>query len=94
MNIKINILRLILIILLLGTFSLIFGFSSQDSEKSSSISRKVTEFLTKGIKFIQEKPKEEKDQLLIRIEKIIRKLAHFSIYTVIRYIAYGFISYF
>ena len=82
-KIKINILRIILIILLIGTFSIIFGFSSQDSEKSSGISRKVTEIITNPIKSIQEKPKQEREKILDEIESIVRKLAHFSIYTVV-----------
>ena len=86
MNIKINILRAILIILLIGTFSIIFGFSSQDAEKSGGISRKVTEFLTNGIKTIQEKPEQEKEKILDRIESIVRKIAHFSIYTVVGFL--------
>lgn len=86
---KINILRIILIILLLCTFSIIFGFSSQDSKKSSSISRTVTIFLTNNIKSIQEKNDIERGQILHRIENIVRKIAHFSIYTVVRNFAYG-----
>ena len=86
---KINILRIILIILLLCTFSIIFGFSSQDSKKSSSISRTVTIFLTNNIKSIQKKNDIEKGQILHRIESIVRKIAHFSIYTVVRNFAYG-----
>ncbi len=82
-NIKINILRMILIVLLIGTFGLIFGFSSQDAKESSGVSRKVTETITKGIKSIQEKPKDEKEKIISRIEHIIRKIAHFSIYAVV-----------
>lgn len=82
-NIKINILRIILIVLLIGTFGLIFGFSSQDAKESSGVSRKVTETITKGIKSIQEKPKDEKERIISRIEHIIRKIAHFSIYAVV-----------
>ena len=82
-NIKINILRIILIVLLIGTFGLIFGFSSQDAKESSGVSRKVTETITKGIKSIQEKPKDEKEKIISRIEHIIRKIAHFSIYAVV-----------
>lgn len=83
---KKNIIRIILIILLALTFYIIFGFSSQDSKESSSISGKITQLLTDRIKFIQEKPDEEKNIIIKRIEGIIRKLAHFSIYTVVRYI--------
>lgn len=83
MNFKINIIRIILIILLIGTFSIIFGFSSQDAKKSSGISRKVTEFLTSKIQVIQEMPSIEKEEVLSKIEKVVRKIAHFSIYTVV-----------
>lgn len=91
-NIKINILRVILIILLIGTFSIIFGFSSQDSEKSSGISRKVTEIITNPIKSIQEKPEQEKEQILSRIESVVRKIAHFSIYTVVGFLLMALFS--
>ncbi len=87
MNIKINVLRIILLILLMGTFCIIFGFSSQNSEKSKGISRRVTEIITSPIKCIQEKTEQEKEQILSKIERIVRKIAHFSIYTVVRNIA-------
>jgi len=89
MNIRINILRIILVILLIGTFSIIFGFSSQDSKESSSLSRKVTEILTSKIDKINQKPEQEREQILYKIEHVIRKIAHFSIYTVVRNIAYA-----
>ena len=82
-NMKINILRIIFLILLIGTFSIIFGFSSQDAKKSSGVSRKITETITKPIKSIQEKPKLQKEQILDVVESIVRKLAHFSIYTLV-----------
>lgn len=91
-NIKINILRMILIVLLIGTFGLIFGFSSQDGKESSGVSRKVTETITKGIKSIQEKPKDEKEKIISRIEHIIRKIAHFSIYTAVGFLLIGLLS--
>ena len=71
----------------MGTFCIIFGFSSQNSEKSNGISRRVTEFITSPIKCIQEKTEQEKEQILSKIERIVRKIAHFSIYTVVRNIA-------
>lgn len=80
---KINILRAILIVLLLLQMWIIFGFSNQDGETSGSISRKITEIITKNISAIQNLPKDEKQIVLKRIEHIVRKLAHFSIYTVI-----------
>lgn len=83
LNIKIIVIRIILIIMLFATFGIIFGFSNQNAEKSSSISRKITIAITKNIKSIQEKPEKEKARIISRIEKVVRKLAHFSIYTVV-----------
>lgn len=80
---KLNIIRTILITLLLCTFYLIFGFSSQNSTQSSGISRKITNIITANIKSIQEKDDKAKEEILYKIEHIIRKIAHFSIYTVV-----------
>lgn len=80
---KINIIRAILIILLLATFIRIFCFSNQNGTQSSGVSRKVTEIVTSNIKKVQNMPKNEKELFLEHTEKIIRKLAHFSIYTVV-----------
>ena len=80
---KINILRAILIILLILQMWIIFGFSGQNGKESGSISRKITEAVTKNISSIQNLEKEEKEKVLRKIEHIIRKLAHFSLYTII-----------
>lgn len=80
---KINIIRAILIILLLATFVRIFCFSNQNGTQSSGVSRKVTEIVTSNMKKVQNMPKNEKELFLEHTEKIIRKLAHFSIYTVV-----------
>ena len=80
---KINILRLVIIILLLATFIRIFCFSNQNGTQSSGVSRKVTEIVTSNIKKVQNMPKSEKELFLEHTEKIIRKLAHFSIYTIV-----------
>lgn len=81
---KINIIRGILIILLLGTFWLIFGFSNQNSKESKGISMKVSE----GIINITggKDSKASKTKRIKKLEPIIRKLAHFSIYTVVGFL--------
>lgn len=89
---KLNIIRVILILLLLSTFFIIFNFSSQDAEKSGSVSGKVTETVTSNIKFIQKLEKSEKEKVLDRTEKIIRKIAHFSIYTLVGLLLMGLAS--
>ena len=64
---KVNILRIILIILLLCTFRIIFGFSSQNSQQSSSLSKKVTITITQNIKTINERPQTEKEKILLKM---------------------------
>lgn len=90
MNIKI--LRILLIILLFGIFGIIFNFSSQNGEESKGLSRKITETITKNIKWIQELEQEEKEKIVGKIEKVIRKLAHFSLYAVVGVISMSLMS--
>ena len=78
---KINILRGVLIVLLVGTFWLIFGFSSQDAPKSSSISKEVTKGLVNT--FHRNDNEKSKLQRIKQLEPVIRKCAHFSIYMVV-----------
>lgn len=89
---KINILRVILILLLLETFFIIFGFSNQNGEESGGVSKRVTATVTKNIKSIQDLEKKQKENVLQRIESIIRKIAHFSIYTVVGLLLMGIMS--
>ena len=85
---KLKILRIVLIILL-GIFYIIFGFSSQNGEKSSGLSKKVTEMI---VEKILKTSKEDKPRIMNRLEGIIRKLAHFSIYTILGLLLMGLIS--
>ena len=89
---KKNILRAILMLLLLSTFFIIFGFSSQDGEKSGNISKKITEEIITRIPQIQEKEQNEREAITLRIEKVIRKIAHFSIYTAVGLLLMALIS--
>ena len=89
---KINILRATLIILLFLQMWIIFGFSNQDGETSGTISRQITELITKKISAIQNLPNDEKETVLKKIEHIVRKLAHFSIYTVIGFLLMSLMS--
>lgn len=78
---RINIIRGILIILLLETCWLIFGFSSQNAEQSSGISMDISKGIIDLVK--GNESDETKLQLAQNIEHIIRKLAHFLIYTIV-----------
>lgn len=83
---KINIIRTIIMILLLGNFYVIFQFSSQNGEKSGSLSEKIAELV------MQQLPIEETQQSLKKTESIIRKMAHFSIYTLLGFLLMSFVS--
>ena len=80
---KLNIIRTILIIALITIFTTIFGFSNQDSETSGGISQKVTEYITRHIPAIQRMEEFEKEEITDKVETAIRKIAHFSIYTLV-----------
>lgn len=86
---KKNIIRIILLILLITTFNIIFGFSGQNGEESSGVSRKVTQFIVENI---LHSPQESKIQMIEQMEGIVRKLAHFSIYTVVGILLMGLLS--
>lgn len=92
MKAKINLLRAILSILLLAVFLMIFKFSGQDGEKSGSLSREITENLTKNVKYIQQLEESKKEEVLGKIEHFIRKLAHFSLYTLVGILAMSLMS--
>jgi len=83
---KINIIRTIIIILLLGTFHMIFGFSSQNGEESGNLSGKITKFV------IEQLPIKKTEQSLKRSESVIRKIAHFSIYALVGFLLMSFVS--
>lgn len=87
---KINIIRGILIILLAGTFYMIFGFSSQNSEESTGVSMSVSEAIINITN--KNENADIKYQLAKNIEPIIRKLAHFSVYTLVGFLIMSLVS--
>lgn len=91
-KIKINILRCVLVLFLFCTFGMIFNFSNQDSEKSGSTSQKVTEAITKDVKSIQKLNKNEKAKVIDKIEDVIRKIAHFSLYALVGFLLMALFS--
>ena len=91
-KIKKNILRAILIILLIANLWVIFGFSNQNGEESGSLSKKVTQIITQNIKSIQNLEQNQKEKVLNKIEHIVRKLAHFTLYTSIGFLTMSLMS--
>lgn len=89
---KINILRIILITLLISTFGIIFNFSNQNGNQSGGLSRKVLEKIVEIIPSTKNLKQEEKDQIVENGQPIIRKLAHFSIYTIVGFLLMAILS--
>lgn len=72
-----NILRIILIILILCWMYVVFGFSSANGEKSSGTSLKIARLFSKD------------EEVVSKIEPIIRKIAHLSEYALGGFLIYG-----
>lgn len=71
-----KIIKIVLIVIWMG---IVFNFSNQGGNESSGTSSKVTKVIVN----IVTKDKEEPDQQTIeKIEKIVRKGAHYTIYTI------------
>ena len=87
-----NVLRGILIVLLLCTFYIIFGFSSQDGEKSGGISKRITDFILEKSSKYNSLEISEQEQVNKRTERVIRKIAHFSIYTLVGFLVMALLS--
>lgn len=89
---KIKIFRTIILLLLISTFFIIFRFSSQNGTQSKGISTKVTEaILEKSSKYNQLDNKEKK-KVFNRANAVIRKIAHFSIYTLVGLLLMGIMT--
>lgn len=65
-------LRIILIVLIIFWMCIVFGFSNENAEDSSSLSFKIANFLVKN------------EEIARKIEPYIRKIAHLSEYTIRR----------
>lgn len=80
---KRTLLRVLFLSLLIATFVAIFNFSSQDGEKSGSLSKAVTEKIVNTFPYIKDFSPETKAKMIEHGEIIVRKLAHLSIYTLV-----------
>ena len=80
---KLIIIRIILSILILINFIAIFGFSEQNGEQSTGLSRNITLNVLNTFDDYNEPLTEEQETQVLNVEHIIRKLAHFTIYTIL-----------
>ena len=89
---KITIFRITTLILLVLTFISIFNFSNQDGQASSGVSRKVAKKIIDIYPYTKNLNEENKNQIVKKIQPIIRKGAHLSIYTLVGILMMSFIS--
>ena len=82
--------RIIFLIMLTMTFFVIFNFSAQGGEESGSLSQKVTAFIVKILSKVKNMDENLKLHYIMKLEPIVRKLAHFAIYTVVGFSVMGF----
>lgn len=79
-------------ILTIATFVTIFIFSSQNGDESGSTSRKFTKKIIEILQVDKNLSENEKENLIENSQFVIRKLAHFTIYTIAGINIYGFIN--
>jgi len=89
---KMTIFRIILLVLMIGIFGLIFYFSHQPATQSKGTSGKVIRGLIDHFPYTKDLTENQKDRLEERLQPIVRKLAHLSIYTLAGIIIMSFIS--
>lgn len=90
MNLKIQ--RIIFAILTIATFATIFIFSSQNGNISEATSRRFTRKIVEILRIDKNLSETEKENLIENSQFIIRKLAHFTIYTIAGINIFGFFN--
>lgn len=90
MNLKIQ--RIIFAILTITTFATIFIFSSQNGNMSGTTSRGFTRKIVEILRIDKNLSETEKENLIENSQFIIRKLAHFIIYTIAGINIFGFFN--
>lgn len=84
--------RITMLILLGLTFATIFNFSSQDGQTSGNLSRKVARKIIDIFPYTKNLSEKTKNKIVERLQPIIRKGAHLSIYTLVGIFIMSFIS--
>lgn len=88
------ILKIVLLVLIITTFIIIFKFSGQDAQESTSLSRGLTMYIINLV---------EKSKIFLesnffdsplQVEHILRKIAHFTIYMILGMLIMSFINLF
>ena len=82
--------RILFLLMLIATFYIIFHFSAQDGNESGNLSRKITEMIVDLVSKVKNMDIRLRLHYIEKLHPIIRKLAHFSIYTVVGFSMMGF----
>lgn len=82
--------RVLFLIILVIAFYVIFNFSAQNGEESGSLSRRVTEIIVNLVSKIKTMDFTKKLYYIEKLHPIVRKLAHFTVYTVVGFSIMGF----
>lgn len=77
-----NIKKIVSIIVAVIWMSIVFSFSNQQGEGSSSTSKSVSEFIINIIDIKHTYTDSEKEKVIQTLEPYVRKLAHFAIYAI------------
>lgn len=77
-------------VMLIALYIVIFRFSAEDGEQSSDVSTRVTEALLKGYYGLLGKSGEVTTELVLLLEGVVRKLAHF--WNIWRWVFYPTVS--
>lgn len=84
--------RIIYFILILIWMSLVFYFSHQPADDSTDTSSRVTEVIVKIVSCVQDLSIDEKNKMVEILNPIIRKIAHYSIYTLGGFLVVNYIN--
>ena len=82
--------RILFIIMLIIMFYIIFNFSAQNGETSGNLSLKFTNFIVNVFSKFKNMDVLLRMHYIERLHPIIRKLAHFTLYTAVGFSTMGF----
>ena len=89
---RVKVLRIVFFILMILTCITIFCFSNQNGEASKGVSGRVIRKVIDIFPGTKNKSEEEKVEITEQLQLLVRKLAHFSIYTILGITSTGFIN--
>lgn len=84
--------KIVYLILIIIWMTTVFMFSNQNGDKSQSTSRRVTKIIVQIFTQNQNLTEDQTTQIVENTDYIVRKLAHFSIYTLGGILIYNYIN--